>query len=357
MDPRSQAATGPPGVCSSLRPDGLLGDGPRHLGVAFASPVRRATPTPLREAGGRARMPRRRAGVSPMVEHRLETADRRVLAVLEAGDPAGRPVLSFHGTPGSRLLFAADVALCERDGIRLLSYDRPGYADSTGKPGRSVADCVEDVRTIAAALGIDELAVWGISGGGPHALACAALLSDLVVAVAALASLAPFGAPDLDFFAGMGEQNVEDIQLALADPEAARAKGRRERDEYLAADVATTAALMHTLLGPADQAAFTGELGEYIVESVRCGLAPGDEGWWEDGVALIAPWGFEVDSIATPVLLHHGRDDRFVPFGHGEWFARHIPGVEAVLTEEDGHLTLLTHHLEAIHAWLLGHFH
>ena len=291
-----------------------------------------------------------------MVEHRIQAPDGRVLAVLEAGDPGGRPVLSFHGTPGSRLLFAPDVALCERDGIRLISYDRPGFGDSTVKPGRSVADCVEDVRTISAALGIDELAVWGISGGGPHALACAALLPDLVVAVAALAPLAPFGAPSLDFYAGMGEQNVEDIKLSLEDPAAARAKGEAEREEYLAADVATLAALMHTLLGPADQAAFTGELGEYLVESVRAGLAPSADGWWDDGVALIEPWGFEVGSIATPVLLHHGRDDRFVPFGHGEWFARNIPGVKAVLTDEDGHLTLLTHHLEAIHAWLLGHF-
>ncbi|MGD1051171.1 MAG: alpha/beta hydrolase [Solirubrobacteraceae bacterium] len=294
--------------------------------------------------------------MNPTVEHRIETPDGRVLAALEGGDPAGRPVLSFHGTPGSRLLFAPDAALCARDGIRLISYDRPGYGESTASPGRSVADCVKDVRAIAAALEIDQLAVWGISGGGPHALACAALLPDLVVAVAALAPLAPFGAPDLDFFAGMGEQNVEDIKLELADPAAARAKGEREREDYLAADVATLAGLMHTLLGPADQAAFSGELGEYLVESVRWGLAPSADGWWDDGVALIEPWGFEVDSIATPVRLHHGRDDRFVPFGHGEWFARHIPGVEAVLTDEDGHLTLLRHHLEAIHAWLLGHF-
>jgi pimeloyl-ACP methyl ester carboxylesterase len=113
---------------------------------------------------------------------------------------------------------------------------------------------------------------------------------------------------------------------------------------------------MRSLLGPADAAALTGELADYLFACIVSGLAPGAEGWWEDGVAFLEPWGFELESIRTPVLLHHGRDDRFVPFGHGEWLARHIPGVEAVLTDDDGHLTLIANHLESIHAWLLGHF-
>jgi pimeloyl-ACP methyl ester carboxylesterase len=177
----------------------------------------------------------------------------------------------------------------------------------------------------------------------------------LVVAVASLASIAPYGPPDLDFFAGMGELNVEDIRLQLADPVAARAKCEADREEYLAADAETIAGLMRSLLGPEDAAALTGELADYLFECVVSGLAPGAEGWWEDGVAFLKPWGFGLESIRTPVLLHHGRDDRFVPFGHGEWLARQIPGVETVLTD-DGHLTLIANHLESIHEWLLGHF-
>jgi pimeloyl-ACP methyl ester carboxylesterase len=290
-----------------------------------------------------------------MLEHTVQTPDGLTLAVVEAGDPGGRAVLVHNGTPNSRLLYAPSVALAERQGIRLLSYDRPGYGGSTARPGRSVADCADDVRAIAAALDIDELAVWGISGGGPHALACAALLPGLVVAVASLASIAPYGPPDLDFFDGMGELNVEDIRLQLADPVAARAKCEADREEYLAADAETIAGLMRSLLGPEDAAALTGELADYLFACVVSGLAPGAEGWWEDGVAFLEPWGFELESIRTPVLLHHGRDDRFVPFGHGEWLARQIPGVETVLTD-DGHLTLIANHLESIHEWLLGHF-
>jgi pimeloyl-ACP methyl ester carboxylesterase len=289
-------------------------------------------------------------------EHRVGTVDGRILAVLEDGDAAGRPVLVHGGTPNSRLLFAPDVALAERQGIRLISYDRPGYGGSTARPGRTIADCAEDVRAIAGALGIEQLAVWGISGGGPHALACAALLPDLVVAVASLASPAPYAAPGLDYFAGMGELNVDDIHLSLEDPVAARAKCEQDRLEYIAADVDELSEGLRTLLTPIDAEVFSGELAEYLVACMRDGLAPGADGWWDDGIAIISPWGFELESISTPILLRHGREDRFVPYGHGEWLAKRIPGVRAELTDDDGHLTLTARHLESVHAWLLEHF-
>jgi pimeloyl-ACP methyl ester carboxylesterase len=154
----------------------------------------------------------------------------------------------------------------------------------------------------------------------------------------------------------MGELNVEDIRMSLEDPVAARAKAELDREEYLAADATELTQSMRTLLTPTDAEAFTGEFGEHLAASIHQALAPGVEGWWDDGVALVTPWGFELDSITTPVLLHHGREDRFVPFGHGEWLAKQIPGVRAELTDDDGHLTLIPRHLEAIHEWLLEHF-
>ncbi len=96
-----------------------------------------------------------------------------------------------------------------------------------------MADAAADVRAIAGELGIERLVVWGLSGGGPHALACAALLPDLVPAAAALGSIAPWGASGLDYFAGMGEDNVEDIKLYFEDREASRDKGEQERAELL----------------------------------------------------------------------------------------------------------------------------
>ena len=290
-------------------------------------------------------------------EHRVAAGDGRVLQVLERGHPEGKPVLVHSGTPNSRLMHEPEVRLAERQEIRLISYDRPGYGGSTSWPGRTVADCAQDVRAIASGLGVERLAIWGISGGGPHALACAALLPDLVPAVGVLASVAPWGADGLDYFAGMGELNVDDVRLFFEDRAAARAKCEQDRLEYLQVSAEQLHELLKTLLSPADAAVLTGELAQYLVDCTRSGLAPGAEGWWEDEVALNEPWGFELGAIRTPVLLYHGRQDRFVPFGHGEWLAGHIPGVRAELTDDDGHLTLTERHLEQIHAWLLERLH
>lgn len=288
-----------------------------------------------------------------MREHEVVTHDGRALKVLEDGDHGGRPVLVHNGTPNSRLLFGPDVKTARRQGIRLISYDRPGYGGSTRQPGRTVADCAEDVREIATALGIDRLAVWGISGGGPHAIACAALLPDLVASVGVLASLAPWGSEGLDYFSGMGELNVEDLTLMLEDPPAARAKCERDRLEMLSQTLPELMEFLKTLLAPVDAAALTGELGQFLIDMTHSGMGTSSDGWWDDGLAMLKPWGFELGAIRTQVLLLHGRQDRFVPFTHGEWLARAIPGVEARLTDDDGHLTLTTHHLDEVHDWLL----
>jgi pimeloyl-ACP methyl ester carboxylesterase len=286
-------------------------------------------------------------------EHQVITADGRRLQVLERGMPEGQPVLVHNGTPNSRLLYEPWVQLAERQGIRMIGYDRPGYGGSDRAPGRSVADCARDVRAIADGLGIERLAVWGISGGGPHAIACAALLPDLVPAVAVLASVAPWGADGLDYLQGMGQENVEDVELTIRDRNAARDKHEQDRVDSLAATPETLYKTFETLLSPVDRRALTPALTLYLHEAMALGLAPGADGWWDDDLAFIEPWGFELKQIRTPVLLLHGRQDRFVPFAHGEWLARQIPGVEAQLLDDDGHLTLTEHHLVHVHEWLL----
>ena len=281
------------------------------------------------------------------------TPDGRTLSVLESGDPSGRPILMHAGMPNSRLQYGPVVAIAERQGVRLISYDRPGYGRSTAQPGRSMASCCDDVRAIADALEIDRLGVWGISGGGPHALACAALLEDLVGAVASLASPAPFDADGLDYYEGMGEMNVDDIRMSIEDPVSARAKCEQDRVEYIATEPDTIVESISTLVSAVDAAALTGELAEFYVACARDGLAAGSDGWWDDGVALVTPWGFELEEIRTPVLVRHGRQDRFVPFGHGEWLAQRIPTADAALSEDDGHLTLVANHIADTHDWLL----
>jgi pimeloyl-ACP methyl ester carboxylesterase len=284
----------------------------------------------------------------------VQTPDGRTLAVLDTGDPAGRPVLVHMGSPNSRHLYQPNVVDAAARGLRLICYDRPGYGDSSPHPGRSHADCAADVRAICAALDIDQVAIWGISGGGAHALACAALLPDLVVAAASLAGLAPYGAEGLDWFAGMGQDNADDFELFMRDKQAARVKMEKEREEFLGVSADDLAEALRTLLSPVDAAALTGAFAEHLAFTMRDGLAPGIDGWWEDAEAQVGAWGFAVEDISVPVMVMHGRQDKFVPVNHGEWLAAHIPGVEARILDHDGHLTLIEHRVPEVHSWLSG---
>jgi pimeloyl-ACP methyl ester carboxylesterase len=286
------------------------------------------------------------------LQRTVRTPDGRTLAVEEAGDPAGRPVLVHMGSPNSRHLYEPNGADAAARGLRLICYDRPGFGGSTPQPGRTVVSCAADVRAICAGLGISQAAMWGISGGGPHVLACAALLPDLIVAAASLASLAPVGAEGLDWFEGMGQANVDDFRLLETDEAAARSKLEADREEMLAASAAEQATMLASLLTPADAAVLKDDLADYLLYTGREGLAPGVEGWWEDAVAFARPWGFELSDITIPVLVMHGRQDQFVPFGHGQWLAAHVPGAQARLLEDDGHLTLAVNRVGEVHAWL-----
>jgi pimeloyl-ACP methyl ester carboxylesterase len=265
-------------------------------------------------------------------------------------------VLVHAGSPSSRHLYGPHLRDAHRRGIRLFSYDRPGYGGSDPQPGRGAADCAADVSAIADALGIERFAVWGISAGGPHALACASLLPDRVVATSVLASPAPYDAAGLDYFAGMGDDNREDAQLMLTDPAAARAKFAKQREALLAAPAPDLLAAYPTLLAPPDRAVLKGELADYYARRDKDSLARGIEGWWDDTKALMKPWSFRLSGMRVPVLLWHGRQDRFVPFQHAAWLAELIPGVQCRLTDEDGHLTLFQYRVPAVHSWLVAGF-
>ena len=283
----------------------------------------------------------------------ITTPDGRTLALSEGGDPSGFPVLMQHGTPSSKLLWSQHTELARSQGIRLIGYDRPGYGWSSRHLGRNVAACGTDVDAIADALSLDRYATWGISGGGPHALACAALCDDRLVAVASLAAGAPYGAEGLDWLEGMGEDNHVEFGKALAGESELRPMLDEVRDAKLDADGLVE--LLRTLLGPEDLAVLTGDFAAYMLEWQSEGLAPGVDGWVDDDLAFTEPWGFDVTSVDRPVLLLHGADDRFVPVSHGLWLAARIPGVETSITENDGHLTLLTRRMREVNEWLLSH--
>jgi pimeloyl-ACP methyl ester carboxylesterase len=286
----------------------------------------------------------------------VDRPDGSSLRITAGGDPQGLPVFFLSGTPGGGLLYRGHTDDAEARGLRLIGYDRPGYGGSSRRPGRTVADAAVDVAAIADALRLERFAVWGISGGGPHALACAALLPDRVVAVATLASVAPFDAEGLDWFAGMGEDNLEEFAAARSGAGPLGAALGLQAQAMFAGGPVALAESMRSLLSDVDAAALDDALGAWVFDNMRAAIGGSPDGWVDDDVAFVKPWGFDVADIAVPALLWQGEQDRFVPPSHGAWLAEHIPGVEAHLSPDDGHLTLLESRVAETHAWLLAHY-
>lgn len=288
------------------------------------------------------------------VEREVRIPGGRTLQVYEAGDPGGALVLVHHGTPGCGLLAEAWSRDARARGIRLVGFDRPGYGGSDRQQGRSIADVAADSAAVVDALGVGSFRTWGVSGGGPHALACAALLPDRVISAAVLASVAPFEADGPDWMTGMGQGNVEEFGAAVDGPAALRPFLARESAGLVAGGPAGLVAAMASILPPVDVAALSGEFGEFIYTCMVTGLRAGDDGWLDDDLAFVRPWGFDVKTVPVPVLLLQGRQDLMVPFAHGQWLSARIPGVTCWLTEGDGHLSLLAQ-VGRVHDWLLGH--
>ena len=291
-----------------------------------------------------------------MIREHAVSVDGRTLAVLEAGAEDGPAVFACHGTPGSALLWRGAVEDVESRGMRLISYDRPGYGGSDPQPGRNVAAAAGDIAAIADTLGIERFAVEGGSGGGPHALACGALLSDRVVGVGCLAGVAPYPAEGLDWLEGMGQGNLDEFGAALDGREALEPFLQEQADAILAAEPEELVDALRSLLSPVDVAALTGEFAEYLVDATHRAIGESLEGWMEDDFAFVAPWGFELADIRVAVQLCQGGQDRMVPMAHGRWLAERIPGVEPFLSEEDGHLTIQLGRIGDVHAWLLERF-
>lgn len=289
-----------------------------------------------------------------MREFDVAAPDGRTLRVHEGGADDGFPVFVHHGTPSAGNLFRLWHEDAAGRGIRLLSHDRPGYGGSDRHEGRSVADVAADVRTIADDLGLDRIATWGGSGGGPHALACGALMPERVTRVATLAGVAPYGVPDLDFLAGMGKDNITEIGLALNDRDGLRRLLGEWAEETLATTPEHLYTTLESLLSDADRAVLTGEVAEYMHESSRLGLSRGIDGWFDDDLAFTRDWGFDVADLSVPVLIWQGNQDLMVPASHGEWLGRHIPGADARVLGPEGHLTLIVNRVGETHAWLLA---
>jgi pimeloyl-ACP methyl ester carboxylesterase len=228
----------------------------------------------------------------------------------------------------------------EARGLRPVAYSRPGYANSTRDQGRTVASAATDVVTILDRFGIDEFYSLGGSGGGPHSIACAALLGGRCLAAAALVTIAAWQAEDLDWWAGMAQTNIEEFGAALAGEATLREWMAVEGEGYRHVTGPGMAAALGEALPTVDQAIATGDWADHEAAGIRRALEHGFEGWIDDDLAFIQPWGFEVAEISVPVQIWQGELDRLVPWSHGRWLADHIPGARFNLAPGEGHFSL-----------------
>jgi pimeloyl-ACP methyl ester carboxylesterase len=270
----------------------------------------------------------------------IRLADGRSLDVLESGPPDGHVLFYHHGTPGSCLPIHAMTSTAHRLGLRFVTTSRPGYGDSTRHPGRQVVDVVADVAAVLDAVGARRCLVAGWSGGGPHALACAARMADRVDAALVLGGVAPYPAEGLDWMAQMGEDNVAEFGKSMEGEAALRPYLDGAREQLRHATPADIIAGLTSLLPPVDQAVLTGEVGEDFAANFHEALRTGVDGWLDDDLAFVKPWGFALAEVAVPTALWQGDADRMVPLSHGAWLARQIPGVAAHLEPGEGHLSL-----------------
>jgi pimeloyl-ACP methyl ester carboxylesterase len=264
----------------------------------------------------------------------------RSLEVSVSGPQQATPLVLHHGTPSERTQYPPFAQAAAARGLRLVTYSRPGYGGSSRQPGRAIADCAADTLAIVEQLGAGRFYTVGWSGGGPHALACAALLSDRVLACATIAGVGPFGVAGLDFLEGMGRENQEEFGAALAGPSELQAYLERQAQVLAGVTGEQVAAALGDLVSPVDVGALTGDFAVYLATSFRQAVSTGVWGWFDDDLAFTRPWGFALKEVGVPVMVWQGGQDRMVPFAHGQWLARQVPGARPRLLPEEGHLSI-----------------
>ena len=248
----------------------------------------------------------------------------------------------LHGTPGCRLSGRhPDESRVVDAGLRLVTYDRPGYGQSARHKGRRVIDCVADVTAIADELGIDRFFVKGGSGGGPHALAVGARLPERVIRVACDVGVAPYEADDIDWLDGMDAANVREFKWALAGEDTLRPELEKQAEQAIAKVEADPTALLGEFeLSPSDLAVLQDpRVQQRLRATTREAFANGVSGWVDDDLAFTVPWGFDVSELEVPVEIRYGATDVLVPAAHGAWLAAHVPNAIVTVDDTGGHLS------------------
>jgi pimeloyl-ACP methyl ester carboxylesterase len=270
-----------------------------------------------------------------MLEASVTLSDGRLLAYTDLGAPRGPVVLYFHGAPTTRLDLAIfEDAFAER-GVRVVSPDRPGYGGSSPQPGRRLEDWPSDVAALANHLGVEHFAVMALSSGGPYAVACTALLPDLVASAGIVAGVTDFGWPG----AWNGYPADEATLMRIGDEAGAVAwcedRYGPDGSGFMEAGLGE--------LGPADQAALQDEaLATAFMTTVGEAFRQGVGGYAQDITLQGRPWSFDAAVIHAPVWILHGEADTVVPVAHARQTAEMIPGARLLTWPDDGHISIFT---------------
>ena len=270
----------------------------------------------------------------------VQTPDGRSLDLYLGGPPEGDALLFHIGTPAAPVPYEPAVRAMAERGLRYVAFSRPGYGSSTRRPGRSVADVTDDVVTILDHVGADTALTLGWSGGGPHALACAALLPDRIRAAATIAGEAPYPSDGIDHLEGMGAENVAEFKASLEGPDALLVFKERNWPIFRHVTATEVADSFGDLIDDVDRGVLTGDFAEWTAAVFREALRESYWGWFDDDMAFVHPWGCSLGDIRVPVHVWQGRHDRMVPYAHGPWLASHIPTAIPHLFDDEGHLTL-----------------
>ena len=278
----------------------------------------------------------------------VKLAEGRIVQVLAAGPADGLPLVFHTGTPAGLVHYQPIIDAAARAGLRCVMYSRPGYGGSDPLPGRLVADAAGDVAAILDHLSAGDFVTAGWSGGGPHALACAALLSRRCLAAATIAGVAPHSAVGLDWLDGMADENVIEFSAAVSGEPGLTAMLTEAAAQLRDITGQEVAEAFGDLVTAPDKAALSGEFADYFAQATRAAVANGIDGWRDDDLAFVTDWGFALDDVAVPVTVWQGDQDAMVPFAHGQWLAGRIAGARARLLDGEGHLSVITNYVDAI---------
>lgn len=264
--------------------------------------------------------------------------DGRELEILDNGINSDSAIVFHHGTPGHASMWSDWLESAASAGIRAIAYSRAGYGTSDRHPGRSVISINNDIAQILDGKNIEKFVSIGWSGGGPHCLANT--LEPRNVGAISLAGVGAYGVGDLDFLAGMGPENHDEFGAAL--------KGEAVIDKWMQDNAGSMKSVTGAeireafggLIGDADKAVLEGEAADHMAASMRSALAVSFDGWIDDDLVFIKPWGFDLASITKPVFIWQGDDDFMVPHAHSYWLEKHIPTATLSFKSGEGHISL-----------------